>query len=257
MKTKKYIGLLSLLIISCSSANLYEEEAMQGVFVQKGYEGIQLRLNKNSFLFIDTNEQEHLPPYDCCDTLSYGKWKMDERGFLTLSSHENLGAFKISNSVPSIIFEMYVSETVDFSKDSLYFLINNPIEKFYKKNNRITRDIKYSLVIHSNNNDLNDSVLYKKYSTNEIVIAKSKNLKLSTFDLTVFIDCEIDVKNLTTRKIKIYPYHEVKNPKANVFKIDIPELSFGFLSYKRMNGDYIKIINKNKLLWDGKEYNRL
>lgn len=51
------------------------------------------------------------------------------------------------------------------------------------------------------------------------------------------------------------PY-EVKNSNSNVFKINIPELSYGYLSYKRLNGDFVKIINRNKLLWDGKEYIR-
>lgn len=63
--------------ISCGSYNIPINEIV-GVYHQKEYNNIELRISCDSFVFIDTQEQRHLPTVKYCDTIKFGKWKMED-----------------------------------------------------------------------------------------------------------------------------------------------------------------------------------
>ena len=244
METRNYIIIpILLLLASCASYN-FNKEDIEGTYIQQEYKGIELEFDKSTFVLKDVYTQEHLPPYDCCDTITLGNWTIDDRGLLSLSSPEGMSSFFVN---------MDVVEEKKTTKDSIYLTVNNPIESFYKKTNSTVKDISYQLVFTTNKSTFDNKVALKTFNTNRVVIPRPEGLKISQLELVVYIDCKISLKNLETREVYTLPY-EVQNVEANIFKIDIPKLDYKYLSYRRLNKDYIKIINKNKLLWDGKEY---
>lgn len=226
---------------SCAPKSFFSEDIkLEGTFVQKDAKWIQLHFTDDNFVFINTIEPIRMTSEICCDTISYGKWKMDPRGLIVLNTPK-----KFEND---FFMSMQVSEHRNYSQDSLYFIINNPIEEFYKKNNWKERNIVYKISPNSSN---------IRYTSNKISISKVNGLELKNFIISVLVDPEIIYRlpNISVVKIDT-EFYELKNPTANVFEVYIPDVSFEFLSFKRLKDDYVKIINRNKLVWDGKEYIR-
>lgn len=245
METRRYLMVIMpvlLLLASCASYDFTKDD-IKGTYTQKEYKGIQLEFGESNFVMKDVYKQEHLPPYDCCDTIAVGSWEIEDRGLLSVSSPEESSTF---------FMNMDVVEEEASSKDTIYFSINNDIEEHYRATGN-KRDVSYQLAITSNKSTFDSNIALKRYDSNTIAIPIVEGLKISQFELIIYIDCGIPLKNLETREVYTLPY-DLRNPKANVFKVNIPQLDYGYLSYRRLNKDYIKIINKNKLLWDGKEY---
>ena len=185
----------------------------------------------------------------CCDTLSYGTWKIDMRGFATLNTPSNFDLYMMK--------PIEVVERKDFSADSIYFIINNPIEEFYVKNKWKSSDVAYKVFVITHDRSYNLPKKSQMIFTNKIV-APADNKKIKGFDITALINPELQYKltNAATKLlIETEPYAK-KDSAANVFEIYIPDVNFEFLSFKRLKNDYLKIINKNKLLWHGEEYVR-
>lgn len=242
MEIRRYILIpVLLLLASCASYN-FSRESIEGTYVQQEYKGIELKFNKNSFVLKDVYTQEM--PYDCCDTITLGDWTIDDRGLITLTSPEEMANFFVN---------MDVMEENESPKDSIYFTINNPIENFYKNTGRIVKDISYQLALTTNKSAFDSKVALKTFDSNTITISKPEGLKINQIELTIYVDCKISLKNLETREVYTLPY-QIKDVESNVFNIDIPQLDYKYLSYRRLDKDYIKIVKKNKLLWDGKEY---
>jgi len=240
----KYITLLLFaftILFSCAPKSFFSEDIkLEGTFVQKDAKWIQLLFTDDNFIFINNIEPIRMTSEICCDTISYGKWKMDSRGLIILNTPQ-----KFEND---FFMSMQVSEFRKYSQDSLYFIINNPIEEFYKKNDWKERNIVYKISPNSSN---------IRYTSNKISIPKVNGLELKDFTISVLVDPEITYRlsNLSVVKIDS-EFYELRSSTANVFEVYIPDVSFEFLSLKRLKDDYVKIINSNKLLWDGKEYIR-
>lgn len=66
--------------------------------------------------------------------LENGKWKMENNGYLSLSSSEELSTYFLS---------MDVKEKVKQNSDSTTFIIDNPIEKHYRKFNEKGGELYY------------------------------------------------------------------------------------------------------------------
>ncbi|QMU63059.1 MAG: hypothetical protein GKR88_01415 [Flavobacteriaceae bacterium] len=253
--TSLFVVVLAIILNSCASKyDIISKSEIKGEYEQKGDKGIKLFLKENSFVLIDTYKQEHLPPYNCCDTLAYGKWEIDKKlPLLILSTPEELG--DASNIYDSYYLNMDVIEELKPQSDSITIIINNPIENFYKQQSKRVGEIEYTVSISSNDINFDSSMLGKRYNSNLIVLSRKENVNIDKLEIEILVKSDISIKKLEARYVYTLPY-DVKNGKSNVFKIDIPELSYGFLSYKRLDDDYVKILNKNKLLWDGKEYIR-
>jgi hypothetical protein len=238
---KLKIFLISIMLVtlnSCVSHKYFTNQELEGTYIQKDDKGIELQIGKTSFVLMNTYKQEHLPPFKCCDTIAYGGWKRDKKeSFLELNSPENLNTFYVG---------INVQEENILSNNMITFIIDNPIEKHYKKYNEKYRELFYDITITTD-----DDLIYKTSDKNPIKIEKKR--KILEFEITIYPKYNIPIRNISAREVYTIPY-QVKNPNANVFKIDVPQLDYGYLSYKRLNNDYVKIINKKKLLWDGKEY---
>lgn len=239
-----------LFFTTCKSPTyLSEDFKLEGVFVNKEKKWLELQFDKNNFVYYDNHKQIHMNPIVCCDTLSYGTWKIDSRGFAMLNTPIDLDIYMMKS--------IKVVERKDFSADSIYFIINNPIEEFYTKNKWNTNDVSYKIFVITQDGFYDLPKKKQMIFTNKIV-ALAENKKIKGFDITALINPEFQYmlnNTVATLLVKTEPYAK-KDLAANVFEVYIPDVSFEFLSLKRLKDDYVKIINRNKLLWDGKEYIR-
>lgn len=245
METRYYIIITVLLLLaSCASYN-FSKKDIEGTYVQQEYKGIELKFDENTFVLKDVYKQEHLPPYDCCDTITYGNWKINKEGYIELTTPKEISTSYLNVNV--------IEKEVK-SSDSLYIFIDNPIEKFSKNDNRKTSKLLYQLAISSNNNNFDNRIALKKFDKNQIAIAKEDNdLKINSIEIIVYVQSDISLSNLELREVYTMPY-KVNNANSNFFNINIPNLNYGYLSYKRLENDYVKIINKQKLLWNNAEF---
>lgn len=243
-------SLLLVLFYSCgSSSRLSQDTIIEGKFVQKGAEWIQLHFDKDDFVFLNTLEPGHLAIFECCDTISFGKWKNDSNGLIKLNSPA-----KFRDNL-FLHIDVVETEQPNYSADSLYFIINNPIEKHYQTTLRKEGELIYKILPGTNDITSSLSFFQKRFSSNKFSIYKSAGTEIRGFEINVLIDPEMKLTNYNVSMLQT-EYYDIKNPSANVFEVFIPDLNFQFLTHKRLNDDYVKVVSKNKLLWEGKEYVR-
>lgn len=243
-KINIWIGLFIVFTTMSCAAQKISSTKLLGNYVQDKNPNIELQFSKNQFVLIDTYEQKHLPPFKCCDTLAYGSWKIEKEGFLRLSSPEELNTYFI-----------YMEVTEELSNvDSLYFYFDNPIEGHYKKFGEKRRELFYSISAETNNTELM-VVLSKNIDINPIVVPNPKKSKISKFYIEIIPKSDLPVRELNTLYASTLEY-EIQNENSNVFRIQLPQLSYQYLAYKRLNEDFVKIENSKKLRWDGNVYTK-
>lgn len=240
MKINNIISLMIILwvIISCSSSHKIVLNDFHGVYLSKNEEDKQLILREKSFIHTKIEKERDLAVFKCCDTLAYGNWKIDKKSSLIVLN----SAKKLNNSHLNI----NVQEIVEPSRDSISFFIDNPIEKHYKKFGEKYREVYYSVTLNTN-----DDFFIKTSDSNPIIMKKVNGIKM--IEIAIYPKYDIPIRNVAIREVYTVPY-EIQNPETTVFKIVIPQLDYGFFSYKRLHNDYIKVNTKNKLTWDGEEY---
>ncbi|SFJ00313.1 hypothetical protein [Olleya namhaensis] len=225
--------------ISCASKKNHIREVIDGVYIQTDNRRIELHFENNSFFLKDNFEPTHLAiqEYICCDTIAYGNWSyVDNQNFLSLSSPEELSTFYLN---------LDVTEKHKDSKD-ITFVIDNPIERSHEKKGA-SNELLYSISITKQNGEV-----MTKTSINRIIKIEDIS-EISMFEIIVYPKCDIPLRDLASKEIFTIPY-DVKKANTNLFNIDIPMLNYKYLSLKRLDKDYVRVKNKNILIWDGKEY---
>jgi hypothetical protein len=236
----KYLVWIFIFMSSCVAVK-FSPKDFEGTYTEEGLKGFRLTFKKNHFAYVDTFEQTHLPPYDCCDTITYGYWEFDKPNLLKLFSDPKL----------DLPLELEVNESTS-STDSIYFVINDLIEEAYKNDKR--PDILYGLWIDSDSRLLSHSFV-RKHNTNRITFDNSEGGRIRKFSVTIYPKESFRGRNIGTREATTVEY-TVANTTSNVFEIRIPELDKGYLTYLRLNGDYVKIISNDRLIWDNNEYTK-
>ena len=245
MKHIIFIIFTPILLYSCST-HRYVLGEFQGSYVQDEYKNISLVFNGSAFALIEKPSNNDLSLYVCCDTVTLGEWALDKsRGLIYLSSRDYLDAF----------LDIKVTESVYDLTDTIQFIIDNPIEQIYKKNKIEERDIYYKIAIHSSNKGFLSDFSTNNFNTNIITIIKPKGAIIDMFTISVYPKSNFSGRNIGTREATTIEY-KIKQSKANKFEVYIPELTYGYLSYLRLNKDIVKIINRNKLEWDNRIYNK-
>lgn len=243
--TIRYIVILSL-ICSCSPLKFISGD-FQGTYIQAGNKNIRLVFKDDSFAYIDSNANNNLALYACCDTITYGSWGLDNSGGLIyLSSPEFINASIVNLQV----IEKNTNET-----DTLYFYVNNPIEQHYRKYQEKSRDIYYKIAIDTRNMGFLDKVLLNEFKTNVIKILRPKGAVIDKFTIYIYPKHNFGGRNISTREVSTLEY-QVKETDSNVFEVNIPLLDYGYMSYVRLNKDFVKIIHKNKIEWDNHIYTK-
>ncbi|WP_221417881.1 hypothetical protein, partial [Fulvivirga kasyanovii] len=98
---------------------------------------------------------------------------------------------------------------------------------------------------------------FKKYYTDEILLNVPNGVKIKSFEITVYpTECALGWRDSMPPIHVTSMQYEVKDTESNVFKVNMPELTYCYLSSLRLDGDYVKILNKNQLEWDGHIYTK-
>lgn len=239
MKSNLIITLTLFLIIitSCSTPKKSIQNKFDGIYINEKNKNIQLLVKDGNFLHINKEPRKDLALFKCCDTLSYGKVE-----YLNKAS---LLAFTSSKDSNGEYLTFTIEEYEDVNQDSIQFIFTNPIENHYKKFKESYRELLYAVEVL--NGDFQNIISDK----NPVSIASKNGIK--EFQIKIFPKYDIPLNHLEIREVKLKPYKVINN-KANVFKITISQLDYGYLAFKRLNEDYVKIVTNSKLIWDGDVY---
>jgi hypothetical protein len=232
-----------LLVAGCASQkSLYK--GIEGTFVSKKDTTVKLVINNGNFYLTDSRRNDHLATL-CCDTITFGNVHSDGNGILIFNSDPSLNP---------IFIDMDVVEHQNANQDSIIFHIKNPIEKEYRKYNDKGGDLIYTLLVQPSAS----SIDYfrennQTFEDNVIRYFNPDRLSISSIKVTIVPKQSIPVKDISVREIHTLEY-KAKNRESNNFEINIPQLSYGFIGYKRLRDDYAKIVNQNTIAWDGTEF---
>lgn len=214
--------------------------------------GKNLIIDGTGFALVDNGPYRDRSGFICCDSITYGSWKIDNvHGILSLSTPQ----------LPQYFVSEKVHEESGLSKDSLYFFITNPIERSMgEKHENILYNIFFQSYTPSELHNsglrthlsLDDSVANIKYNTNRIVIANKNHAKITSF--TIIIMPTADYSGRNALRLILTKQQIVNDGNSNVFKINMPDLTYGFITYLRLTDVYVKIVNNNELEWNGNRY---
>jgi hypothetical protein len=164
--------------------------------------------------------------FNCCDTIAYGSWGIDKpRGLIYLNC-------PLSLEVSTI--DMEVKEEAH-AGDSLIFMISNPIEKEYSRNNTRKRDIKYQIALMDKIGSPITENNFMIFENNYVKIPKPQT-PFSSFSVSIFPKDNFRGRNISTKVVYTNEY-KLKDPKSSVFYVNIPDLTDGFIVYLRLVKD--------------------
>ena len=240
-RSLKSILILSVCIFGCKTRS-YLPLDLYGVYKIKG-SAEELILNNKSFVF-KAEGNKHSSEWVCCEVISEGSWQLDHgTGFLILKSRPSLdSALKIT-----------ASERIENIGDTIKVFIENPIEQFYRKSGIKIRDITYGIYIEAENGYLSD-LLAAGYIRNFAYFLRPKGVKIQRIMITISPGPLFGGRNIGVKEA--FGVHSFKDVKSNIIKIDIPDLTYEFLTYLRVENEFVKILNRNNLMFNGKIYSK-
>ncbi|MBO9153793.1 hypothetical protein ACFOTA_16355 [Chitinophaga sp. GCM10012297] len=146
---------------------------------------------------------------------------------------------------------MEVTEKKKQGVDSVFFEITNPVEQAYGKYNPAGGDLIYTLLVQPVSNSLD---YFKEnnlpFTGRRIRFYNPSKVDVFSFLITIVPKRSIPVKNIAVRELYTMEYH-VKNKGSNYFEINMPQLNYGYISYKRLKEDSAKITAPDTIVWDG------
>jgi hypothetical protein len=201
-----------------------------------------ITLSNSGFTFRDTILNLNFKSIgDCCDTIAYGSWEMISKNhLLVLNSAEELG----SQSFNKIKFN--VIEYENLLDDSLVIEINNPLEK-ENLGDDYEKVLDYELMVIKKS----ENFIFQESNKNIIVFSKFDE-PLKEIKCYIYVNHKFRGRNMGVRPIEIIYF--VKSAKANKFIINIPDLTYQYLTYLRFNREFIRVIDKDHLEWQGEIY---
>lgn len=245
MIVRKLVIVCLLFCIGCGTTR-YSSEQMQGTYYSQSDSSIRIIIRENTFTQLDLRKRGHLAT-PCCDTIVVGEFDFDRRGFVRISSPDWLS---------NMYIEMDVTESISTFKDSIIFHIYNPIDQSYKMNNSKGGELEYLFLVQP----IGGSLSYFKenrirFDKSRVSFYNPQMRGIHNFMIGIIPKESMFVKNIYIREVNTLEY-EVKNKNSNEFVINIPRLTYGFFSYKRLKSAYAKIVNRNTIVWEGEVYER-
>ena len=245
MKTSMHLLAILILFQNCKTRkefmsapiNKYTCNELSGIYKQGEAPFYSLTLHEDSsFLFSKPSSRQSK---DHRDTITYGTWNIESNSMLTLSSPASL----------SEKLQMKVEEAGNSNQDTVYIEINNPIEEWSIRNQKRTRIVKYEAMVFTTKMDL-----LKKVDDTERTSIKLYNpngADIFSFNILIYPGPDIYLPEDEIRDAQTESYFPFKNKKSNQFHVEIPGLTNNFLRSRRLNRDFVKVVDKNELEWDG------
>ncbi|HWR32681.1 MAG TPA: hypothetical protein VN451_04120, partial [Chitinophagaceae bacterium] len=202
-----------------------------------------LFFTKDSFFYKETISQEVSGKNG--DTISYGIWTVDKNVILLSTPHLSTDRE----------LELDVNERSSVPTDTIYIYINSPAEMEYQLINKTEKKITYRIRIETGDG----SSYYQRrrpsnIDSNVIKFYKPRGINLKAFSIEIFPNGENEWQQHSL--IFWTKQYKVLNPLSNVFNVDIPGLTWKFLSYRRLTRDFVRILSLDKLEWDGDIFQR-
>jgi hypothetical protein len=239
MKILIKVGLLFIFFASCSPCK-YSSRDVQGVYKQKDNSNFKLTLSENRFTYVDAYAND-LALYTCCDTITTGVW-VKEKDLLCLSTPQ----------IKSSILNIDVKENSNKKGDTIFFYLKNPVETYHKNFQVKNRHIYYTIFLEDKQANFFKET-YQKFDSDIIKVYKPQGVVLDNFSINVYPSINFGGRNIGIREVSTIKY-QVKDSTSNLFEVSIPQLNYEFMTYLRLDRDFIRVINKNKLEWDGHFY---
>lgn len=224
-----------LFLTSCSLQQKLKSD-IYGLYISETNPYWEFKLTRDSFTIIDTYNG-YTSNSLCMDTVASGIWSLEkERDYIMLKSAER----NINRKYSVIVKEFY-----DPNLDSVKIIVNTPLSDldFIKKNNVLL----YELYLQTDNVDiLNNIESYYKYNYISIYSPNTPNIE----KIRVVISFSLkDISRELSYKEKITEEYIVKNQEANIFIIEIPELTPCNISVLYINEEYAKVLANGKIKW--------
>ena len=229
-----------------SCENFKQRSLLNSKFSDNSLFGVYLSKEKQQKIVLDKDNKFYLITnfipiiYPALDTITYGSWSIDN----------NLVVLNTSDKIMSSSLTIQVEESKRNSSDSLYIEIDNPIEKIYQKYNRGSiKDVYYEVFFEPSSDDFN---WVSGNLSNKFIFRKNN---IDGFNVRILPNPQISWGSLYYTEF-FTRFYKVKDKKSNDFKIYIPDLRTEYIAYRRFYNDYVLILDKNRLKWDGDIYIR-
>lgn len=220
-----------------------DKKAFIGKYKQDSGMGQMMIFDNNNFVLKMMTHQKDAPPCIYGDTITFGNWKLENSQMISVDNSDLIGS----------IIDAQFEESIGYT-DTISINIDNPIEDFYLRKKANERDIFYEVVITSN--DIRyDAKVSGIYKSNFIKFFKPNNIAVNQITIYVIPTHTFEMCNIGERYFYTLDYN-IKDKNKNLFKVLMPTLTYGFMSYKRLNRDFIRIIDKNHIEWDGDIYSK-
>ena len=119
----------------------------------------------------------------------------------------------------------------------------------------VHKNIFYMLNLNSIGTNFGDNLTDKEFNSSRIVLANSNRSRIIDISLLIYTRPEYYARNIAVNPVKTIPY-KIKDPGSNIFKIDIPKLTYQYITSLRLREHLLKIINNSEIVWDGVKYQK-
>lgn len=231
------IGLILLFINSCVT---YEKYKYVGIF-KSSENSMYITLTDSEFVVSDSTKINNVNNRPC-KIVSFGSWEIDEKKLLIFNSdYQPLDNYYIDFDVG---FK-------DIESDSIHFKIEMPIQSTEKEFFSYKLDIDYEGEYGFNKQ------FSKPFQSNTLSV-KTPPFGIKVKSITVTIIYEKPFSNLIEPYLGITTVSTIEKEVSshNYYTLYVP-IDLCYFEYERYNGDYLKIINKDMLIWNGVKYIRI
>jgi hypothetical protein len=232
----RIVNIIGLLLSLGSCNSKITRNQLKGKYFQQEDKTCMLTLEDKSFSI--SSLRSHHPTYICCDTLTKGNWYLRNDKLIVLDNQLSL-----SNHVQS-----EAHESIREMKDSFYIYIINPVETDTKREGWRTRKICYRAYVTKGDDEAILDTLVNSDSIRLFNTHSIKSITLLIYTTPYFLG------RYNAEDFFITTEYELKSRQTNILFIEMPKLTYEYMTYIRIKQDFVRIANKNCLEWHGNKY---
>lgn len=231
--------IITCILCSCAgSRTLYSPN--NGEYLNEEDKREKLIITDSSFVhFLEKPKHEILPSLNY-DTLSFGTWGVVDGGkFLYLSSTPDY----LLSTLP-----VEVKESEIIGSDTLEITISCPIRNADNLN-----AVTFDAAINAENGVLEE--VFGRNETDPVIkFLNPRHLQIKSIIIGVYPGPGFIKEQRGTTAVRCF--YSLNKKSSNKFAVNIPGLTYKYFSIDRLNRDFVRIIDKDRLEWNGKLFNK-
>lgn len=231
-------------LLSCS-----KKIQISGVYRDQDDGTQELVFDKENFLFRYSDGYNSSLFY-CTDSLAWGTWNLSPNSSVLELNGDN---YRVNSILESKVVERTNSDVRVFT-----LIIRNPIETHQNFINTDSRAISYGLKINSDCSRLSELEFRDRFNSSRILVDIPVGCTIKSFTITVY-PTEVYVgwsDEYPPSMASTYSY-ELKSLHSNEVEVEMPNLTYCYVSAMRLKQDYVLILSKSNLRWNGKSYKKV